>query len=123
MANGPVGKIRSVGITILLFIITFGIYYLVWVFKTYKEMKAHSGQGLGGGLGLLIAFIPIASIATYFLLPGEVGNLYAGEGQAAPVSAMTGFWVLLPLVGGIVWVVKTQGALNRFWESKGAVAA
>jgi hypothetical protein len=27
---------------------------------------------------------------------------------------------LLPLIGNIVWFVKVQGALNRYWESKGA---
>ena len=25
--------------------------------------------------------------------------------------------VLLPLVGWFVWVVKVQGALNRYWKS------
>jgi hypothetical protein len=38
------------------------------------------------------------------------------------VSGVTGFWMLLPLIGFIIWVVKVQGALNRFWESKGAAA-
>jgi hypothetical protein len=26
---------------------------------------------------------------------------------------------LLPLVGPFVWFIKIQGALNRYWESKG----
>jgi hypothetical protein len=30
--------------------------------------------------------------------------------------------MLLPLVGIFVWFVKVQGALNRYWESKGAAA-
>jgi hypothetical protein len=30
--------------------------------------------------------------------------------------------MLLPLIGFIIWVVKVQGALNRFWESKGATS-
>jgi hypothetical protein len=28
--------------------------------------------------------------------------------------------VLLPLIGLIVWFVKVQGALNRYWEAKAA---
>jgi hypothetical protein len=30
--------------------------------------------------------------------------------------------MFLPLIGFIIWVVKVQGALNRFWTSKGATA-
>jgi hypothetical protein len=56
----------------------------------------------------------------WFLLPNEVGNLYEQSGQPRPVSAITGLWNLIPLVGSIIWVVKVQGALNRYWESKGA---
>ena len=56
----------------------------------------------------------------FFVAPSEVGKLYAREGQQQPVSGKTGFWMFLPLVGYFVWVVKVQGALNRFWASKGA---
>jgi hypothetical protein len=38
------------------------------------------------------------------------------------VSGKTGFWMFLPLVGYFVWTIKVQGALNRFWASKGAAA-
>lgn len=57
-----------------------------------------------------------------FLLPAEIANLYAREGQAPPVSVKTGFWIFLPFLGWIVWVVKVQGALNRFWVAHGATA-
>jgi hypothetical protein len=121
MAYGPVGKIRAPIVVILLSIVTIGIYGLVWQYNTFKEMKDYSGQGLGGTAGLLIAiFIGFVNV---FLMPAEVGNLYAAERQPKPVSGPTGFWLLLPLAGGIVWIVKTQGALNRFWEAHGAVPA
>ena len=59
----------------------------------------------------------VIGIVNVFLLPAEVGNMYASEGKEKPVSGKTGWWFLLPLVGGIVWVVKVQENLNRFWES------
>ena len=31
-----------------------------------------------------------------------------------------GLWVLLPLIGPIIWFVQVQGALNEFWRSVGA---
>ncbi len=44
-----------------------------------------------------------------------------GAGQVEPVTGLTGFWVLLPIVGGIIWVFKTQGRLNDYWQAQNAV--
>jgi Domain of unknown function (DUF4234) len=120
MSSRPLGKVRSPAGVIVLFFVTLGISSLVWQFKTFKEMKAYSGAGVGGGIGLLIAIV--FGIVAWFLLPSEVGNLNAAEGRPKPVTGATGFWVLLPLIGGIVWLVKTQGALNEFWRFHGAPA-
>ena len=114
MPEDKTGTVRSPVAVILLSIITIGIYALYWQYSSFKELKAYSGEGIGGGFGLLFAFL--LGIVNAFLLPSEVGRLYARAGQAEPVSALTGFWVFLPLVGGIIWVVKTQGRLNEFWE-------
>ena len=37
-----------------------------------------------------------------------------------PVSAITGLWTLIPLLGLIIWFVKTNGAINEYWEPLGA---
>ena len=70
-------------------------------------MKQHTGQGIGGGIALLLAIF--VGIAMPFISSNEVGNLYARRGQAKPVSAVTGLWFLLLgwffLVGAIVWFV------------------
>ncbi|MCW2755410.1 MAG: hypothetical protein JWQ32_2821 [Marmoricola sp.] len=120
VAYGPVGKVRSTGLCILLAIVTIGIYELVWFFKVHDEMKNRTSRGLGGGIALLIAFF-IAPVML-FLTPAEVGNLQEAAGQPRTVSGLTGLWILLPLIGPIVWFVKTNGALNRYWESQGATA-
>jgi hypothetical protein len=117
-AAGKIGNTRSIGLSILWTILTLGIYALIWIFRTHEEMKEYSGEGVGGWLGLVI-YLVIGPV-TWFLLPSEVGKLYSREGQQAPVSGITGLWLLLPVVGTFVWFIKVQGALNRFWESKGA---
>jgi hypothetical protein len=119
-AAGRVGNTRSIGLSILWAILTLGIYCVIWVFKTQEETKEYSGEGVGGWLGLVI-YLVIGPV-TWFLVPSEVGKLYSREGQQPPVTGITGLWLLLPLVGAFVWFIKVQGALNRFWISKGATA-
>ena len=119
--SGPVGKIRSTGLCILLAVITFGIYPLVWFFQVHSEMKRHSGQGIDGVLALVLAFF--VGIVMPYITSSEVGGLYSRRGQARPVSGATGLWYFpgaFILVGPLVWFIKTNGALNAYWRSLGA---
>jgi amino acid transporter len=117
----PLGKPRGIAFGILIFIVTFGIYGLYWTYKTHEEIKQHTGEGVGGVVGLVIYIL--VSIVTPFVIPSEVGKLYRRDGKEPPVSGWAGLWILLPIAGIFVWFVKVQGALNRYWESKGAQPA
>jgi hypothetical protein len=117
---GPIGKVRSTGLSIFLFIITIGIYGWFWYYGVHTEMKNHRGQGLGGGIALILAIF--VGIVMPFLTSDEVGKLYEARGQAQPVTAITGLWILLPIIGGFIWFVKTNRALNDYWKSLGAAA-
>ena len=119
--SGPLGQPRGIGFAILMTIITLGIYSLYWVFKTQDEVKEHSGQGVGGVLGLVI-YIAVGMV-TWFLIPSEVGKMYKLDGREAPFSGWTGLWLLLPIIGAFVWFIKIQGGLNRYWESKPSAPA
>ena len=117
-AGRPLGKPRGVGFVIIVSIVTIGIYGLIWIWKSFAEVKRYRGRGIGGW-GLFLCFI----LAGYFLLPSAVGEMYQEDGQTnPPVSGVSGFWIFLPYVGTFVWMAKVQGALNRFWQSKGAPA-
>ena len=117
--RGPVGNTRSIGLSILWFVLTLSIYGFVWVYKTQEEVKRYSGNGVGGVLGLVI-FVLISPV-TFFVVPSEVRYMYEDlDGQKSPVRGIHGLWFLLPIIGHIVWFVQVQGALNRYWESKGA---
>ena len=119
--TGPLGQPRGIGFAILMTIITLGIYSLYWVFKTQDEVKEHSGQGVGGVLGLVIYIV--VGMVTWFLIPSEVGKMYKLDGREAPFSGWTGLWLLLPIIGAFVWFIKVQGSLNRYWESKASSSA
>ena len=115
-ARGPVPQPRSIGKSILLAVVTLGIYTFVWTYKTHLEMKEYSGEGIGGVLGLVIYIL--VSPVTYFVVPSEVRrNLYEAAGLASPVKGVNGLWVLLPLIGSLIWFFKVQGALNEYWTS------
>jgi hypothetical protein len=117
--RGQVGNTRSIGLSILWFVLTLSIYGIIWTYKTQEEIKRYSGNGIGGVLGLVIYIL--LSPVTFFIVPSEIRYMYEDlDGQTSPVRGTTGLWFLLPLIGNIVWFVKVQGALNRYWESKGA---
>ena len=118
---GSIGQVRSTGICILLFIVTLGIYGWVWWYKVQNEMKRHTGQGLGGGISLLLAIL--VTIVMPYITSSEVGALYTRRGQHPPVTGVTGLWYFpgnFILVGPIIWFVKTNEALNTYWRSVGA---
>lgn len=119
--GGQLGKIRGTGVSILLMVVTLGIYALVWNYSVHNEMKRHKGTGLGGGLALLLTIL--VGIVMPYVTSSEVGVLYETRGQKKPVSGATGLWYfpgMLLIVGPIVWFVKTNGALNSYWRSQGA---
>jgi hypothetical protein len=117
--RGPVGHTRSIGLSILWAVLTLGIYCVIWTYKTQEETKRYSGNGIGGVLGLVI-YILISPV-TFFIVPSEVRYMYEDlDGQTSPVRGITGLWFILPLLGALIWFIKVQGALNRYWESKGA---
>ncbi len=122
--SGPIGRVRSTGVAILLCIVTLGIYSLAWTYSVHEELRRHTGQGLGGGLGLVTAISP--GIASPFIVSSEVGALHTRMGRAKPVGGVTGLWVFpgaAIVIGPIVWFVKTDGALNACRRSLGAVRA
>ena len=100
-------------------IITLGIYYLYWTYQVFRELKEHTGQGIGPSSAWSSG--SSSRPVNWFVLPSEIGNMYAAAGREKPVSGVTGFWNLIPLIGWIIWVVKVQNALNRAWTGEAAV--
>ena len=118
--TGPAGKRRGTGFVILIGIVTIGIYWVYWAYKSHEEIKQHSGQGVGGVLGLVI-YILISAV-TMFLLPSEIGKMYRQDGRQSPVNGWTGLWMIpgaILIIPAFVWIVKVQGSMNRYWETKG----
>jgi hypothetical protein len=114
----PLGKARSIGLTILLTIVTFGIWTFFWSYMTAEDLKRYRHDGLGGVAYVLINFF--FSPAVMFLMADEVAKLYEDAGERPPITAVWGFWFLLPLIGNLIWYIRIQNALNTFWTMRGA---
>lgn len=122
--TGPLGQPRGVAFVIILSIVTLGIYSLYWVYKTQEEMKQHTGDGLGGVLGLVVWLI--ISPVSAFVIPSEIGRMYQRDGKQTPVTGWTGLWLFpfgLLIIPIFVWYAKVQGALNKYWEAKAPASA
>jgi hypothetical protein len=118
---GPIGQVRGTWLCVFLFLITLGIYGFFWFYGTHKEMKAHTGNGIGGGLAVVIYLL--VGFVSPFLSSSEVGQLYTRSRRQPPVTGITGLWAILGaliIIGPLVWFVKTNNALNNYWQALGA---
>jgi hypothetical protein len=115
--HGPIGKPRSVPLTILVTIVTFGIWMFVWSYWNGDELQKYRGNGLGGVLYVLFTFLfyPV----TMFVMGSEVEQMYKEAGEQPKITALWGLWFLLPLIGQIIWYVRMQNAVNEFWQARG----
>ena len=118
--SGPVGKPRSIGLIILLTIVTLGIWTLIWSYQNGEELKHHARTGIGG-IGYLFITLLISPV-TMFLMAGEVEQLYRREGKEPPITTIWGLWFLLPIVGLFIWYIRIQKSLNEYWVAHGAIA-
>ena len=104
--------------TIVLTIVTLGIWSIIWSYWNGEELKRYRPAGLGGVAYAVITFF-IAPV-TMFMMANEVEKLYQEDGQEPKITTIWGLWFLLPLIGNIIWYVRIQNALNDFWVGKGA---
>lgn len=112
------GAYYSVGLVILLTIVTCGIWGILWTYRTNEDLKEYNRDGLGGVLGIVIYLL--LAVVLMFTIPSEIKHMYERDGRESPVEPLWGLWFLLPIIGNIIWYVKVQNALNEFWVSKGA---
>ena len=118
--TGPIGETRSIGLSILWFILTLGIYGIYWTYKTFEEMKRHTSQGIGGVLGVVIHLV--IGVVNWFVIPSEVGQMYKRDGREAPVTGITG--LVEPAADRRLdhLVREDPGRAEPLLESKGATA-
>ena len=107
--RGRVGNTRSIPLSILWAVLTLGIYTFIWTYKTHDEIKNHSGNGIGGPIGFVIYLL--VSPVTWFIVPMEIRDMMARNGQTSRVTPIWGLWFLLPIIGAFV---SSTSSIDRF---------
>ena len=123
-----VGKRRNPCAPLFLPLITLGIYTLVWIYKLFNEARLYANKRnktkiTSGGAAVGFLFIPVFNIVwgimLSFKIPGLVTRMRQADGVHADQRGSTGalgFLMLIPIIGGILWVILTQKAINSFWK-------
>ena len=125
-------------------IVTLGVYFLYWVYRSFSEVKAYRGRGLGGGailaflLGVTVVEVVVlvlrpsavglwepallglivVSVTLIFLMPSCVGRMYTEEGLSPAIIGWHGLAWFVPYVGTFIWLGLNQRALNQFWQRR-----
>lgn len=121
-AARKLGSRREPVVVVLLKVCSLSIYHFIWHYSVLEEMRRFRGKGTSGGtyvgamaLGFCVCLPMIPALAFVFHTPALIGAMYREAGLRPPVTGLTGFWTFIPVLGGIVWLFKVQGALNSFW--------
>ena len=111
------GRRRSIGISLLLFVVTLGIYFPFWLYRTVKDLKINFNVDIpytpGKAVGFL--FIPIFNIYwgfyIFFSLPLKIKQIeekYYGDNL--------GFY-FHPILIPILWILFSIMSNFQFYES------
>jgi len=105
-----IGTKRDPKMIILLWVMTFGLYGIYWLSKTFSEIHKSRKAGISGGsyAALAILFPPLA-ITACWLLPAYVGKLYEENGKLEEISSCWGAILFLPTLA--LWAIVSMAYL------------
>jgi hypothetical protein len=104
-----IGLAQPVGTIFLLTLVTCGIYFYYWIYKTAEDLKLRTGHGHGGVATLLLSFVIVGP----FLLSQAIGDAQEARGRPRTVSWTTYLWVLIPIVGIYIYLTKVEPVLTE----------
>lgn len=111
-----VGQDRRVWRCLVLYLVTFGIWRRVWLYRVNKELDGHDALGLRHGLNVVLLCLPVIgpSIVTAQTAVRTRRMLTASDIRyGAPWAVYLATWV--PILGNLFFIAWEQSRLNRFW--------
>jgi len=116
-----VGTKRSPEKVISLWVLSFGLYGIYWLAKTFSELHENRKQGISGAsFATLAVLFPPLAISACWLLPDYVSKLYAENGKLEHISTSWGTVLVLPtlaiwaIVAMVYLIVSAGGSIDEF---------
>ena len=111
-------KKRSIGMMILLTIVTCGIYNIYWNISFQSELKRNTGKGFGGGMHFLMMLVTFGIYSIYW-------QYAAGTRLAAQGAENRGILYLVFCFIGLSWLnpFLMQAQANKLPEVAAAAPA
>lgn len=111
-------KQKSIGLCIILSIITCGIYGLYWFVCLTEDTNTIAGESdTSGGMALILTIITCGIYGLYWAYKrGEkIDKAHQNRGQAASNGGV--LYLILFLLGGIIAYALIQNEINKFAEN------
>ena len=115
-----IGTKRSPEKIISLWILSFGLYGIYWLAKTFSELQKNRKQGISGeSFAALAVLFPPLAISACWLLPDYVSRLYAENGKLEHISSAWGTILFLPTLALwavviMVYLIISAGGMTEF---------
>ena len=115
-----IGTKRSPEKIISLWVMSFGLYGIYWLAKTFSELQEFRNQGISDTsyATLAILFPPLA-ISACWLLPAYVGKMYEENGKLEQISSSWGVILFLPTLAlwavvGMSYLILSSGGMRDY---------
>jgi hypothetical protein len=106
-------KRRNLGLQVLWYVLTFGIYSVYWFYVTCEEMSQHLGRKDSVGLWCLLYLLPPACLYSMYK-QGELYEILSDKAVERWVILL--LWIVFPPA---VWFI-IQRKLNELADSQAA---
>jgi hypothetical protein len=117
MIPGGKGLARNPIHVVLLSMFTFGVYPLLWYFKTYNEVQGYLGGGGAPWWKPMLISMVTCNLYGLYLVVTQLGGIIAQVQQKAGLADARNLgWIyILPVYG--TYLVQTE--LNKAWQAPG----
>lgn len=114
-----VGQTRNVWKSLVLYLVTFGVWRRVWLHRVNKELDGHEALGLRHNLNVVLLCLPVIgpSIVTA-QTAARTRRMLTGSGLRYGPAWLVYLATWVPILGNVFFISWEQGRLNRFWAAE-----
>ena len=114
-----VGQTRSVWKSLVLYLVTLGVWRRVWLYRVNKELDGHEALGLRHWVHVVLLCLPVLGPGIVTVLTAvRTRRMLAGSGLRYGPSPLVAVAAIVPVLGSLFFIPWQQTRLNRFWAQE-----